>query len=521
MSIQPHIQTKAMMLSFFTPVSSDLLQRKCICGNHTIISGECSDCRKKREGIMQRAAISAVPVNAVPPIVHEVLSSSGQQLNVETRAFMEPRFGHDFSGVRVHTDAKAAASAHAVNALAYTVGRDIVFGMGQYAPGTNEGKHLLAHELTHVIQQQGTARIQCAKAEENHNEDLDEAIAIVQIALDSASSLTKSSKGEEGDLTTSVVDEDQIQILQNALSNLLAKGSDKVDEDQIQILQNALNNLLALKGSDKVDEIWGVIKAILSVAKSGEDIEKNLEMQRKGSEGEEEDVFESEAELVAHRVMKGEMVGEPTYQVSNRYSGAIVQRLQPEPVREVVEASRQMPHPAGKLALLVVAGIVLLGYEIYRAVRERPVPLPTPVPVPRPVPLPTPVPVPRPAPELPRPPKEKEDSNDCRHIYPNIDECWWLEITHNYEYADRDLKSARETAFASLKRENRSAQLESFNVDRTSEEGPCSDLGTHTNVRDLNRPAEDNYFGSIVCCPCCLDEETGPELEARCGFVPS
>jgi hypothetical protein len=66
---------------------------------------------------------------------------------------MEPRFGHDFSRVRVHTDSRAVQSARAVNALAYTVGRDVVFGEGQYAPQSNEGRQLLAHELTHVLQQ--------------------------------------------------------------------------------------------------------------------------------------------------------------------------------------------------------------------------------------------------------------------------------------------------------------------------------------------------------------------------------
>lgn len=89
----------------------------------------------------------------MPPIVHEVLRSPGQPLDLNTRAFMEPRFGHDFSGVRVHTDARAARSAKAVNALAYTVGNDIAFDKGQYSPETNEGKGILAHELTHVLQQ--------------------------------------------------------------------------------------------------------------------------------------------------------------------------------------------------------------------------------------------------------------------------------------------------------------------------------------------------------------------------------
>jgi hypothetical protein len=89
----------------------------------------------------------------VAPIVHDVLRSPGQPLDAETRAFMEPRFGHDFSRVRVHTDAKAAQSAKAVNALAYTVGRDVVFGAGQYAPQSQAGRRLMAHELTHAVQQ--------------------------------------------------------------------------------------------------------------------------------------------------------------------------------------------------------------------------------------------------------------------------------------------------------------------------------------------------------------------------------
>jgi len=89
----------------------------------------------------------------VPPIVHEVLRSPGQPLDAATRAFMEPRLGHNFSQVRVHTDTRAAESAAAVNALAYTVGRDVVFGAGQYAPATGVGQRILVHELTHVLQQ--------------------------------------------------------------------------------------------------------------------------------------------------------------------------------------------------------------------------------------------------------------------------------------------------------------------------------------------------------------------------------
>jgi Domain of unknown function (DUF4157) len=89
--------------------------------------------------------------------VREALSSPGQPLDEGTRVFMESRFGHNFAQVRVHANAQAAESARAVNALAYTVGQDIVFGKQRYAPRTGEGQQLLAHELVHVVQQRAGA----------------------------------------------------------------------------------------------------------------------------------------------------------------------------------------------------------------------------------------------------------------------------------------------------------------------------------------------------------------------------
>lgn len=88
-----------------------------------------------------------------PEVVHDVLRTAGQPIDAETARFFEPRFGHDFSDVRIHADAQADVSARAVGALAYTVGQNIVFGQGRYEPRTNEGRRLLAHELTHVVQQ--------------------------------------------------------------------------------------------------------------------------------------------------------------------------------------------------------------------------------------------------------------------------------------------------------------------------------------------------------------------------------
>src|SRR6185437_14377403 len=137
----PHAQT-------LKPAPSAVLRRKCACGGSGGSGGDCADCKKK----LQRRAAGQGPEMA-PPIVHDVLRSPGQPLDGATRSYFEPRFRHDFSSVRVHTDARAAESAQAVNAHAYTLGHHVAFGTGQYSPSTPGGRRLLAHELAHVVQQ--------------------------------------------------------------------------------------------------------------------------------------------------------------------------------------------------------------------------------------------------------------------------------------------------------------------------------------------------------------------------------
>lgn len=94
-----------------------------------------------------------------PPHVDEVLRSPGQQLTAAMRAFMQLRFGRDFSSVRIHSDPRAARSAKQLGASAYTVGDHIVFAEGRLAPSTPAGSRLLAHELAHVVQNNGNAAI--------------------------------------------------------------------------------------------------------------------------------------------------------------------------------------------------------------------------------------------------------------------------------------------------------------------------------------------------------------------------
>jgi hypothetical protein len=107
---------------------------------------------------LARSAQSSAPSSQdAPPIVRDTLRSPGRPLDATTRNFFEPRLGHDLSDVRLHTDAQAARSARSVEAHAYTVGSHIAFDAGRYAPTTNAGQRLLAHELAHVIQQRDAA----------------------------------------------------------------------------------------------------------------------------------------------------------------------------------------------------------------------------------------------------------------------------------------------------------------------------------------------------------------------------
>lgn len=129
------------------------VQRKCAaCGQS---AAPCPQCTEKDLTLQAKPAPAATSDSG--GATHIDLPGSGQPLSAGVRAFFEPRFGRDFSTVRVHQGAEAAQSARALGALAYTVGPDIVFGSGQYAPDTNDGKKLLAHELAHAIQQRSVA----------------------------------------------------------------------------------------------------------------------------------------------------------------------------------------------------------------------------------------------------------------------------------------------------------------------------------------------------------------------------
>jgi Domain of unknown function (DUF4157) len=211
------------------PARSGLLQRKCACGSHTSGNSECAECGKKKLGLQRKLRVGAsndpleseadriaeqvmtTPAHprvssvarriqrasgpstgateTVPESVPVALVRGGRPLDAAVQQDMEQGFGHDFSQVRVHTGSAAERSARDLSAQAYTVGHDIVFGTGGFAPQTHEGRQLLAHELTHVVQQsRGSAKpiIQRRLLARGDNADIGAMLRL----LESASGLT-------------------------------------------------------------------------------------------------------------------------------------------------------------------------------------------------------------------------------------------------------------------------------------------------------------------------------------------
>jgi Domain of unknown function (DUF4157)/Lysine-specific metallo-endopeptidase len=130
--------------SNFSPTITPMVQRAC------------AHCENEKEQTAQRKETGAATGGfAAPPSVANAISRSGSALDGNAKTFMESRFNRSFDNVQVHTDGESAASARDISARAYTSGNHIVFGEGQYQPNSDSGRHLLAHELTHVVQQGG------------------------------------------------------------------------------------------------------------------------------------------------------------------------------------------------------------------------------------------------------------------------------------------------------------------------------------------------------------------------------
>ena len=154
--VHPAAIVQRAMISPRSLTSRDVLQLQRTIGNQAVqrLLGQAGPTAVKSHSSTEPSEVpEGVGRAEVPSIVNEVVRSPGQALEPASRDFMESRFQHDFSAVRVHTGSEAAEAARTIQARAFTVGPNIVFGHGEFAPGTTEGKQLMAHELSHVIQQ--------------------------------------------------------------------------------------------------------------------------------------------------------------------------------------------------------------------------------------------------------------------------------------------------------------------------------------------------------------------------------
>ncbi len=160
----------------------ELIQTKSFAGQITpLVQRKVEKKEEEDEEFLQKKELTGHNAEITPDLESRIhaLRGDGQSLTQLQRAFFEPRFGYDFSQVWVHTDDQAAESARVVNARAYTVGRDVVFGAGQYTPGTSEGRRLLAHELTHVVQQRRgggnslQSQLRVGSADDGHENEAD------------------------------------------------------------------------------------------------------------------------------------------------------------------------------------------------------------------------------------------------------------------------------------------------------------------------------------------------------------
>jgi hypothetical protein len=258
MSVAEAVQTNSKASS--SSSSGFVVQRKCACGGPAGFTGECEECRRKKflgkplrrtlainepddeqereaDRVAERVMRIAEPartsrgtespasslvqgrvngpgtggVGTAPPLVQEVLASPGQPPDASARAFLEPRFGQSLDDVRLHTDTRAHRAAKSVHARAFTVGRHIVFGGGEYVPHSITSTLLLAHELTHVIQQAGGASILARKSSAAGERDEGVVAVAESVAGDEVESAVDvagaSSRGELSRLSAAIPDE--------------------------------------------------------------------------------------------------------------------------------------------------------------------------------------------------------------------------------------------------------------------------------------------------------------------------
>jgi hypothetical protein len=400
---------------------------------------------------------------------------------------MEMRFQNDFSAVRVHADRSSSDATRALGAVAFSVGPHLVFGAEQYRPHSETGRRLLAHELAHVLQ----------------NSSYDKQLP-----------LRLGGPGDQAEREAESVAEGR------SATGLRPSGAD--------VLRRAVT--VVRQTDDRV-----TIAARQQIA-AARQVLTDPRLDASARARLEYEITAAESALARYRAshLPG-LLGQPgavATTTANPASAVLAVGMMALIALGSLLASRRDTGGEAAAALAAALGRLM---EVTRPYAQEPVPRTPTAPQPGPSgpgptpdlgPLVTAAAAARALELATRSGEAEQTSNDCAGMKQSglvSHECWELD---NYPYEGRDLESARQRALRQLQDLNPDARLDPYKEAVTTE-GPCPGKGSHTNVRDLNRtvvrdpssPGSDYYFGSIVCCPCCLDEPTGPVLEARCGLV--
>ncbi|MCA2218026.1 eCIS core domain-containing protein [Jidongwangia harbinensis] len=419
----------------------------------------------------------------MPRSVHQILAAPGKPLEDDVKSEMEARFRFDFSRVRVHTDGQSAQAASKLGSVAFSVGPHLVFAADRYRPDSPSGRSLLAHELTHVVQSSGESDPVALRIGDSHDREEIEADAV-------AAGRSDVQPGPR-----------RAKALRRAVVAVLPQVADQATEAaqrQIAAARQLLSDprLDAARREGLRTQIAAVEGAIGRYRASGG-----------GPSGPMGGLATATTNPVGAAVAAGvAAISALAVLLSGRNARRDAAAALAAKVAELAEAVRPYagptpepgaspdPRPGSSspgpdFGPLVTAAAVARGLQLATDARGKP-----------------------------------ESTNDCDGLKRAGlvgHECWELDA---YPYAGRDLESASAQALRQLQAANPKANLDAYKEEVT-DRGPCPGKGSHTNVRDLNGvvvrdpDAPDNYFGSIVCCPCCVDEPTGPIIEARCGLI--
>jgi hypothetical protein len=418
----------------------------------------------------------------IPGAVHEALTGPGQPLEHAVRTAMELRFQHDFSAVRVHTDKSSSEATRAVGASAFTVGRHLVFGIDQYRPHSEMGQRLLAHELAHVVQSSSDGdqlplRLGAPSDQAEHEA---EAAAAGRPAAGTSRTGAHVLR-RQAMIIPMHVPKDEVVV---AASQKITAARQLLSDPRVTASTRA-----------RLEYEITTAEAALSRYRASH---------RPGLLGDPTALASSTTQPVSGIAIAGAaaLIGLVTLLTNRHGTDKEAATALATALRRLAEAARpytqesdpqtpptaQDPGPPGPgrtsdLGPLVTAAAAAKALDL-----------------------------------------AEQTSHTCEGMKQSglVDhECWELD---EYPYEGPDLESARQRALKELGDLNKEADLDAYKEEVTTR-GPCRGKGSHTNVRDRNGKVvrdpngSDNYFGSIVCCPCCVEEPSGPAIEARCGLV--